>query len=143
MPVQARTPQNVAARYIGPAGLRLSNALGPYLDAHGQRRTNLYLTPGDTLMLPDVEVLGQTYLFDPKSINDPLWLGVGRVVLPEHATLSERELAVLGYEFHAGRSDFEPMPLDAATTPSTPPAEPSAYNADGTPLAFNRSEQGD
>ena len=142
----ARTPQKIPARYIGPVGKRLSKALGPYFDASGTRRTKHFLNPGDTLMLPDVEVLGQTYLFDPKGEKAPLWLGVGRVVLPQHQQTSERDLAILGYEFHAGRSDFEPLAI--STPVVTPQPQPQAFvilplaQQEVPPLALSRNEQG-
>lgn len=136
-----RTPQKIPARYTGAAGMRLSKTLGPYFDANGQRITNHFLEPGDTLMLPDTEVLGQSYLFDPQGKREPLWLGVGRVALPEDKDKDERALAILGYEFHTGRTDFEPLlpvPLAASAAESTGETQESS----GTPMTFSRSEQG-
>lgn len=97
----------VAARYIGEHAVMLSPLGGPYVDETGVQKSDLMLSPGDILMMPDHEVLGQTWLFDPRAERDPVYLGTGRKVLPEHEGKTDAELRVLGYQFHMGRPDFE------------------------------------
>ena len=111
----------VPARYVGPHSVLLSSAGGPYHDAEGRRLETLLLRPGDTLCIYDHEAFGQTLKWDPSNNLPPLWLGPGRIVLPEHAAeardadgnprgpLSDDELGAAGYEFQAARSDFEPL----------------------------------
>lgn len=97
----------VPARYIGHHAVSLNPGMGPYYHPDGTRRTEMLLSTGDELLMEESEVLGQSYLFDPKGQRDPLYLGVGRVVLPEHKDLDAQTLAERGYEFHAGRPDME------------------------------------
>lgn len=99
--------RKIAARYIGQHEVVLSKLGGPYVDASGARLSERVLRPGDTLMVNEPEVLGETWLHDPRHIKPSENLGSGRVVKPEHQGLSDDELSVLGYQFHAGRSDFE------------------------------------
>jgi len=113
-------PEGMApARYKGHGvGLREGN----YYNTDGSKRKrlvdgtpvdNLSLEPGDELLLQDEDVYGKTLLFDPQGNRQPLYLGLGRVVKPEHADLSDKERAELGYERHLGRPDFEPIePLE-------------------------------
>lgn len=61
-------------------------------------------------MMPSEEILGKTVLI-PKN-GKPLYLGVGRVILPEHKDVPVEELGLLGYQFDAGRPDFEPVEPD-------------------------------
>lgn len=108
----------VPARYIGHHAVSLNPGMGPYYNIDGTRRTDMMLSTGDEILMEDREVLGQSYLFDPKGQRDPLYLGIGRVVLPEHKDLDAQALAELGYEFHTGRPDIEPLPSPYAS--STP-----------------------
>lgn len=93
----------IPARYIGAQAVTL---MQPARNIDGTPRQSMTLSYGDEFLAQDTEVLGATYLLDPHGNKNPLFLGVGRVVLPEHANLDERELALLGYEFHQGRGDF-------------------------------------
>jgi hypothetical protein len=100
----------IPARFLGPSSVRLRSRTEPYLDGDGNPRSSLVLYPGDTLMMPDVEVLGQTYKRNPINPDaDYVWLGPGHVVLPDHEGCTAVELRTLGYEFHLGRPDFEPI----------------------------------
>lgn len=98
----------INARYIGERPMVLRAVDGPHLNAKGERLTSRLISRGDTLKVHPVQVLGQTYLHDPKGNLPSQWIGVGRVTLPEHAGLPDAVLDVLGYEFHEGRPDFEP-----------------------------------
>jgi hypothetical protein len=113
----------VPARYIGTNRIHRNKLQGPGLDGTGRRRTSLLVEQGDILMMPAREILGQSYLFDPRGVNAPLDLGVGRRVLPEHAQLSERDLALSGYEFHSGRPDFELVVIEEPPTEDASPAD--------------------
>lgn len=101
--------QKVPARYIGLHEVQLFKLGGPYFDGQGKPLEEYMLRPGDTLMMNAPDVLGQTFLTDPKNQSEPVWLGIGRVVLPEHQKLSNSELIDFGYQFHGGRPDFEPI----------------------------------
>ncbi len=82
----------------------LSDMHGPYYDAAGKRRATNRLSPGETLMIYEQELRGQTFVLGEDGAE---WLGCGRVVKPEHRDKSDEELlGVLGYQFHAPRSDF-------------------------------------
>lgn len=97
----------IPARYIGD-GTALQPRSKPYLDADGKRLKSLQLQTGDTIMMDEAEVIGQTYLFDSAGKQDPLYLGAGHKILPEHKDLTREEIAKI-YEFHIGREDFEPL----------------------------------
>ncbi len=114
-------PGKVPARYIGAIPFELPVWGGPYLNVDGSRRKKLTLYQGDELLWEAHNVLGQTHLRQ-KATGKRYFLGYGRKVLPEHATLSDEELAVLGYEFDEGRPDFEPITPD--TTPAQMPNAP-------------------
>lgn len=116
----------IPARYIGSYPVQLKKELGPYKNIDGSVRTELTLEHGDTLMMPDVEVLGQT-LFLPENSNIQEFLGAGRVVKPEHADLSEKELQLAGYSHQMGRADFEPV---EASLP-TPKQDAASNSNDG------------
>jgi hypothetical protein len=114
----------VPARYIGTNRVHRNVLQGPGYDGLGQRRTTLTIEQGDVLMMPEREILGQTYLFDPRNVDPPLDLGAGKRVKPEHATLEAEELEILGYQFHEGRPDFElvvpePVPVDDVPAKAT------------------------
>src|SRR5579859_5550269 len=111
----------IPARYIGHHAARLAQRLAFNID--GSRRTSSLLESGDTLLMPEREVLGFTLLHDPHMVYDPLDLGVGKRVLPEHKDLNAEELAALGYEFHQGRTDFVPLEVEGSIEPSTPADE--------------------
>ena len=104
----------VPARYIGSNKIHRHRLQGPGYNADGTRRESPEVQYGDVLLMPAREILGQTLLFDPRGVNGPLDLGPGRRVMPEHAELSDDELALLGYEFHGGRSDFALVVQEAA-----------------------------
>lgn len=99
----------IPARYIGDTEIVLGHYGGPYKDGDGKPLTDLVLRKGDTLMMRESEVNGLTVKFDPRGVNDPEILGVGRVVLPEDTDVPEDELFLRGYQFHQGREDFEPV----------------------------------
>lgn len=116
----------IPARYIGKHTVVLRPLDGPFLNGAGEKLTSLILYPGDTLLMPETEILGQTFLVDLRRDGAPArHLGAGRVVLPEHDGLSDDALYALGYEFQEGRADFEPCdPLSAVVaTIDAPPAD--------------------
>lgn len=96
----------IAARYIGDYPVVLKEGQGRLYDGDGNPLTSNLLNPGQTLMMNDTEVLGQTYKRPTRGQGEATFLGVGRVILPEHASRTAEELDLLGYEFHEGRSDF-------------------------------------
>lgn len=118
--------KKVAARYIGEYPVVLKEGQGRLMDGYNKPLTSNLLNPGDTLMLPDTELLGQTYKRRMKGDAQPEFLGAGRIILPEHAGCGEEELALLGYEFHEGRSDFTPLSLDALVEPTSTKAKRSS-----------------
>lgn len=129
--------EKVACIYIGTTPLRLSPAGGPYYDGLGKRLASRDLMPGDTLMMSPEEVNGVTFLHDPRGVEDSEKLGAGKVTKPEHADLAPEALAVIGYDFHEGRSDFitvaqyeaqkaaEAAKAKSAATAAAAPAAPS------------------
>jgi hypothetical protein len=119
----------VPARYVGDNLLQLP---GRYYNPDGSIRTSNIISHGDILMLPEQEILGQTILFDPKAVRDPLYLGTGHRVLPEHQGLDKRTLTLLGYEHHEGRSDFE-LVQDAPAPAEKAPSEPAPEAPQETP----------
>jgi hypothetical protein len=98
--------KTVACEYIGRHKVELNKYGGPYINAKGEQLFELSLNPGDTLMLPEAEVKGYTILRDLTAQTDPVHLGVGKVVLPQHQGKSDDELMAIGYQFHQGRPDF-------------------------------------
>jgi hypothetical protein len=117
MPDTVSLDQKIPARYIGTHLVRLVASLGPHFDADGKRKEDLRLSTGDTLMMPAAEVIGYTQLHRGGQL---LLLGLGKVVLPDDIKKNEEELAVAGYIFHLGRTDFEPL---TAQEPATSPEE--------------------
>ncbi len=111
-------PERIPARYLGPHPVRVSKQ-SDVRDASGTPRAGTLVAVGEVLLLPAAEVLGQTFLFDPTGQGPGLALGPGRVVLPEHAHLSDAELLARGYEFHTGRTDFAPVDPAPAPAPRT------------------------
>lgn len=95
---------------------------GPYLDGDGKPRTDLLLRPGEVIMMPEQEVRGQTWLYDPSGNNAPVYLGSGRVIQSQDGGKSAEELSSLGYQFHEGRADFEEV-VKSKKTAATKPQE--------------------
>lgn len=111
------------ARYIGGHMVDLGDTKHHNID--GTRKQEKHLEYGDTIMLPAEEIYGKTLLHDPHQQKPSLYLGLGKVVLPEHANLTDEERALLGYEHHLGRSDFIPLEPLADSVPAPEP-EPQA-----------------
>lgn len=96
----------------------LNNAVDG-LPAYGLRN-------GDTLLMLDTEVLGQTYLHDASQQLPSIAVGAGKVIMKEHEGLSVDELQQgvmyqgnrFFYEFSEGRRDFIPLAL-VNTTPNS------------------------
>ncbi|HZU01520.1 MAG TPA: hypothetical protein VFA10_17765 [Ktedonobacteraceae bacterium] len=124
----------IPARYIGEHTLKLGSYGGPYYDGEGNLRDSLLLHTGDTLMMEEHEIRGDTYLFDPRGEAPTQFLGTGRVVKPEHAGLRDAELAQVGYQFCAGRPDFQEIVPGA---PGSPRGGVSAYVAQNTAFVEN------
>jgi hypothetical protein len=115
----ADMPKNlVPARYIGAHPVELAPGR-PHYNIDGTRRgiEDNTLAHGDTIMMVDEDVLGKTILEDPHAVKDPVQLGIGRVILPEHAGKSLEELDQLGYVFHQGRGDFRALADEQAIEP--------------------------
>ncbi len=93
----------IAARYIGTEDVTLPDNVN-YLDGNGNPFTKSILQNGDTLMMNDFDILGQTLLKD--STGNVQVLGLGRVILPADQGLSDDALAAKGYLFSNGRTDF-------------------------------------
>lgn len=103
----------VAARYIGHHAINLVAGLGPFFNADGTRRQSLTVEHGDILLMPEREILGQSFYRYEDTDGKPQLedLGPGKRIKAEHASLSDEELLHLPqhgeYEFHLGRADFE------------------------------------
>lgn len=121
------TVNKIPARYIGEHEVLLPYERGPYFDGNGHPlqpsimnastgEKVLGLHYGDTIMMPDVEVLGQTYLINQQT-GKALHLGAGRKILKEHQGKSLEELVAMGYEFQEGRKDFAPLEMSVAALP--------------------------
>lgn len=122
--------EKIAARYIGSHHVLLAAGMGPYYDAQGQRKEDLTLSYGDTLMMPAEEVLGKTVL----RLNDQLFvLGHGQVIRPEDKNKSEEELSAIGYTFHQGRSDFEAVTAATSSAPASSGSAPVPASPDPAP----------
>jgi len=102
--------KKIPCEYTGGHKVDLHKYGGPYFDGKGQQLLDLTLNPGDSLMMPEEEVLGFTLLRDMSGVQEPINLGVGRVVLSEHQGKDDEELYAIGYQFHQGRPDFRPLP---------------------------------
>ena len=116
----------IPARYIGMYAVALKDPKG-VLDGDGNPIKTALLHAGDIIMMNEEEILGQTY-FRPPYADGPLKsLGAGRVILPEHADLDAAGLERAGYQYHEGRSDFEPVvPVVEPEIVETPPATKSS-----------------
>lgn len=98
----------IPARYVGGHAVLLAEHQGPHYDANGVELTSNLVRPGDTLMMPETEVLGETMFEDTPDTGRLRSLGPGRVYLDDkHAQLDPDELSALGYRFFLGRPDFE------------------------------------
>lgn len=158
-----RKPSLAPARYVGHEPVRLLPRPGGYLDGDGRLRTGadaLLLKPGETLMLPEPELRGQTFLTDPTGLAaEAEWLGVGFTPLPEHAGLTRVDLiglrfpargGIRQYEFHDGRSDFQevdapwpPVSEEGAAMPSdTSSADVPATDAQTDAQPARRAKKG-
>lgn len=129
----------VPARYIGDNLLQLQP--GRYYNADGSIRTSNIVSKGDVLMMPEQEIIGQTILFDPKGYKDPLYLGSGHRVLPEHQGLDARTLALLGYEFHEGRADME-LVQDAQPQATPEPVQEAQPTPEPEPVVIEHAVMG-
>jgi len=111
-------PKGLApARYIGGHAVEL----GPgqrYYNIDGTPRRSRMLEHGDELLMRDEDVHGKTLWHDPHYSLPSIKVGLGRVVMPQHAGLSNEELALIGYEWHMGRSDVEALEPIADTAPA-------------------------
>jgi hypothetical protein len=108
----------VPARYKGHGGISLQPG-AKYYNIDGSRRKDtenksaLSLEPGDEMLWRDEDVYGKTLLHDPNGNKPSKYLGLGKVVLPEHADLTDQERYDLGYEHHMPRRDLEAIvPLE-------------------------------
>lgn len=139
----ADLPKNlVPARYVGIHPVELAPGK-PHYNIDGTRRgiTDNTLSPGDTLMMTDEDVLGKTILEDPHGVRDPVQLGIGRVILPEHQGKSLEELGLIGYVWHAGRPDFEPINSDASIEPPVVEGTVQESSVIETPVAELPTQQ--
>lgn len=125
----------VPARYVGEFAVRLSKVSGPRLDGDGNVRKTDLIEPGDTLLVPDVEVLGQTFFFDRRT-QETEFLGAGRVLKPGDEALSYASLVGKGYEFHEGRADFEPIGPTSASPIRPASTEEAEAEAESTPAPY-------
>ena len=118
----------VAARYVGGHTVLLSPAQGRHFHTDGRERTLRALHTGEEILIPATEVLGLTQYTDPTRVQEPDYfpefLGVGKVVKPEHRLredgITERslpELQAIGYEFSEGRPDFVPLNVPDVIVP--------------------------
>jgi hypothetical protein len=107
---QRKLPK-VPVRYTGAHVVRLRQVDGPQRDANNVPLESLLVPKDQTLQMSAIEVYGTTYLFDPRGEKPTEWLGLGRVVLDKHHeyATSPVDLERIGYEFHEGRSDVEPL----------------------------------
>lgn len=108
MTYKMRYKVKIPCVYKGSHQVQLFKYGGPYQDKDGKVLTNLVLNPGDTLMLEEEEVCGYTLLLDPNHVNDPIKLGIGKVILDADKDKDPEILYRMGYQFHEGRTDFAP-----------------------------------
>ena len=84
----------VAARYIGnhpvsfPSGRR-------FVDPRGATISSGTIYFGDEIMMPEVEILGQSFFREPS--GDLIYLGPGKTVKSEHADFTLEQLINMGY----------------------------------------------
>jgi hypothetical protein len=107
----------VGARYKGHGtglreGMKYYNTDGSLREDTEDKRA-LSLEPGDEIMFQDEDVYGKTLWHDPNQNLPSLYIGLGKVVKPEHAGKGDQELQEIGYEWHMPRPDVEPVePLE-------------------------------
>jgi hypothetical protein len=97
----------IPVRYIGGHSVILKDP-GSVYGLDGKPVTSGLLEHGALILMEDVEVLGQTLLEEVRGAGLLRFLGAGRVILPEHQNVPADQLEQHGYQFHAGRTDFEP-----------------------------------
>lgn len=114
----------IPVRYIGAYPVTLKDPAG-VLDGNGRPITTGLLEYGDTLMMEDTEVLGETLFEYMRGKGVLQSLGAGRVILPEHASAADNpaQLEQLGYHFHTGRTDFEPIVNEPVAEEEAPPTK--------------------
>lgn len=112
------------ARYIGNHVVDLQQTRRDWRNIDGSKRTEMVLTNGDTVMMPAEEVLGMTLWHDPQRQKRSIKVGIGRCVLKEDAGKTIEELKQIGYEFHQGRPDFEPLETEPPAQNALPVPEP-------------------
>lgn len=105
--------KKIPARYVGTHSVILQ---GGAVDPQGNRVGRI-LNYGTVILMPEREVRGQTFLRSNDQFFD---LGTGKVIRQEDQGKSEEELAMLGYEFHQGRTDFEPVEGEQQNVPEPP-----------------------
>jgi hypothetical protein len=115
----------IRARYIGGYAVTLKDATG-VLDGDGKPLTTGLLVYGDTLMMSEEDILGQTFFAHPRTgVLESQ--GAGRTVKPEHTDLNWTDnyddLLRLGYSYHEGRSDFEVVVEEPAPVEEPVPIE--------------------
>ena len=135
------TTKLVPARYQGNHAINLVASLGPFFNADGSRRQSLTVEYGDIILMPEREILGQTYFryTDTEGQVQLQDLGAGKRVKPEHADVSDEELSRLNYEFHLGRQDFQFVSDEELATLKQP--APAKETTPGTPVAPSEPEQ--
>jgi hypothetical protein len=100
-------PYNMAkipARYIGSYPVMASTQL---YNIDGTLRNSYLISHGDEILMEASEVIGETWIFDPRGQHDPVYLGAGHMVRDEDKGKSDDQLSAIGYQFSLGRSDFE------------------------------------
>ena len=101
----------VPARYKG-IGTGLREGV-KYFNADGTPKEDLSLEPGDEMLWQDEDVYGKTLWNDPNQNIRSQYIGLWKVVKPEHAGKSDAELQAIGYEWHMPRPDLTPInPLE-------------------------------
>ncbi len=116
----------IPVRYIGAYPVTLKDPTG-VLDGQGRPLTTGLLEYGDTIMMEETEILGETLFEYIRGKGLLKSLGPGRIILPEHVHAADDPAALeqLGYHFHMGRSDFEPLLDEPVIEEETPPAKPA------------------
>ncbi len=122
------------ARYIGDNIIDLTmTGRKEWFNIDGSKRTVMSVSHGDTLMMPAHEILGQTFI-NLKG-GRQLYLGPGRLVRKEDDGKAEEELKAIGYEWHDGRADFEPVEVPAKSSKRakrTPEELPTSLEVDAS-----------
>jgi hypothetical protein len=131
----------VPAKYIGHHAINLVAGLGPFFNADGSRRQSLTVEYGDIILMPEREILGQSYFrsLDTEGHVQLVDMGAGKRVKAEHADLTDEALSQLGYEFHLGRADFQFV--SDAELAALKQADVAKETTPGTPVAPSAEEQ--